>query len=72
MDAVVSGGFTDLMKLGPVITILCLIIIALCWFIKSLLQDAKEERKLNRDALVSNTQVISEFKELIRNALHQS
>lgn len=72
MEQVVSGGFTDLMKLAPIITLLCIIVIVMGWFIKSLLADAKEERRLNRDALINNTAVISEFKELVRGLVQKS
>lgn len=66
-----AGGFSDLMKISPLTTVLVLIILGLCWFIKSLLQDARDERKLNRDALMNSTSVIAELKELIRSAIHK-
>jgi len=69
MESTIAQGVSSLFGLAPIITVLVLIIVVLCWFIKSLLQDAKEERRLTRDALTGNTAVISEFKEMVRNAL---
>jgi hypothetical protein len=69
IEASAASGIADLMKISPLTTLLILIIMGLCWFIKSLLQDARDERKLNRDALINSTAVIAELKELIRNAL---
>lgn len=71
LEGAVSDGVSSLFGLAPIITILVLIIIGLCWFIKSLLQDAKEERRLNREALLGNTSVIAEFKEMIRAAINK-
>jgi hypothetical protein len=66
-----ANGLNDLMHIAPVVTLLVLIIMGLCWFIRSLLQDARDERKLNRDALTNSTAVIAELKELIRSAIHK-
>lgn len=70
-EGVAASGFGELMKIAPIVTVLLLVIFCLCWFVKSLLQDARDERKLNRDALVSNTAVIAELKELIRGAINR-
>lgn len=64
-----ASGVTDLMQITPMITLLILIILALLWFIRSLLIDARTERQLNRDALIGNTAILSELKELIRGAV---
>jgi hypothetical protein len=67
----VDDGVKELLSVSPLVTALVLGIICLMWFIKTLLKEAKEERTLNREALINNTAVISEFKELIRNALNK-
>lgn len=72
IEGAAADGFASLMSLSPVVTILILVIMGLCWFIKSLLQDARDERKLNRDALNNSTAVIAELKELVRSALHRA
>jgi sensor domain CHASE-containing protein len=69
METVAAAGFSQLMELGAITAVLVLVIIGLCWFITRLLADAKEERRLNREALIHSTEVISELKELIRSAL---
>lgn len=71
LQGVTIDGYADLLHVAPIVTLLIFIILGLCWFIKSLLQDAKCERKLNRDALMANTAVIAEFKEIIRAAIHR-
>ena len=70
METVVTAGMGQLMQLGAVVVVLLLVILGLCWFCRALLTDAKEERALTRDALIDNTKVISELKEIIRGALH--
>lgn len=71
LEGAAAGGVSDLMKISPVVTILVLVIMALGWFIRSLLSDARDERKLNRDALTNSTAVIAELKELVRGAIHR-
>lgn len=66
-----ADGLASLMHISPLTTLLVLIVLGLCWFIRSLLQDARDERKLNRDALTNSTAVIAELKELIRSAIHK-
>lgn len=67
MEQTLTYGLAELLKLGAVVTVLVLAIVILLWFIRELLRDAKQERQLNRDALVNNTAVLSELKELIRH-----
>lgn len=69
LEQAASTGFASLMTISPLVTVLVLFIMGLCWFIKGLLQDARDERKLTRDALVANTSVIAELKEMIRIAI---
>lgn len=71
MEQVAAGGLNNLMSISPVVTILVLVVMGLCWFIRGLLQDARDERKLNRDALTGSTSVIAELKEMIRGAIHR-
>lgn len=69
IEQAASNGLGSLMNITPLVTVLVLIVMGLCWFIKGLLQDARDERKLTRDALVNNTSVIAELKEMIRIAI---
>jgi len=69
LEHAASSGAASLFTLGPIVTILVLAIMGLIWFIKSLLQDARDERKLNRDALVNVTTVITELKEIVRHVI---
>lgn len=69
MEEVITKGVSSLMNLGPLVTLLLLVILGQFWIIKCFIKDAKDERTLNRDALMNNTAVISEFKELIRGAI---
>lgn len=71
IEGTISTGVTSLFGIAPIVTILVLIIIALCWFIRQLLADAKTDRKMVLDVVVSNTAVISEFKEMVRGAINQ-
>lgn len=64
-----ADGVTSVMGVSPIVTILMLIILAMAWFIRMLLLDAKEERRVTRDALIGNTAILSELKELIRGAV---
>lgn len=70
-EATAAGGLGGLMEIHPVVSILILVIMGLCWFIKGLLQDARDERKLNRDALIASTVTLTELKELVRNAINR-
>lgn len=65
----VNAGLQSLFTIAPIVTLLVLIVICQLWFIRFLLNEAKEERKLNREALNNSTAVISELKEMIRNAI---
>lgn len=65
LEAAVGGGLSELMRLGPIVTLETLIIVGLCYFIRELLRDAKNERQLNRDALNSSTAIIAELKGMI-------
>lgn len=71
IESTLAGGAADLMRIHPVVSILVMVVIILVLFIAFLLKDAKDERKLNREALVGNTAILSELKELIRGALHR-
>jgi hypothetical protein len=69
LENTAANGLAGLMAVSPLTTVLVLVIMGLCWFIKSLLQDARDERKLNRDALIASTVTLTELKELVRNAI---
>jgi len=71
MEGAIADGVSGLIELSPVIAVLLLVIIGLCWLVRALLKDAKHERKLNREALLNNTSVLSEFKEIIRSAIQR-
>jgi hypothetical protein len=70
IEGTVAEGVSSLLSLSPIVTELVLTIICLLWFIKFLLTDAREERKLNREALNNSTAVIAELKEMIRGAIN--
>lgn len=72
IEAAVGGGLYDLMHINSLTTVLLLIIMGLCWFIRSLLQDARDERQLNRDALNGSTAIISELKGMIYAIVNKS
>lgn len=71
VNGTVITEFTNLMHLSPLIAVLLFVILGLCWFIKTLLADARDERLANREALVNNTAVLHELKELIRVVIHR-
>lgn len=78
IDKNIDKGVEQLLSVSPLVTALILVIVVLIWFIRDLLKSSKEDRMLSREdakhstnALINNTAVISEFKELIRNALNK-
>lgn len=71
IEDVIADGIRSLMNISPVTTYMVLSLIVLLVFIKILLNDARAERTLNRDALNNSTAVISELKEMIRGAIHR-
>lgn len=66
-----ANGINSLWHIAPIVTILVLVIIVLLYFIRLLLQDAREERKVVRDTLAGNTAVMSRLEELIRTTVHR-
>lgn len=70
IEEAIGSGLSSLFDISPLTTCLVLVIICLIWFIRFLLIDAREERKLSREALNNATSVISELKEMIRGAIH--
>lgn len=70
IEGAAAEGIKSLFGVDPLTTALVLAILALLWFIRFLLLDAREERKLNRDALTNATTVIAELKEMIRGAIN--
>lgn len=69
MEGAAANGVNSLWNIAPVVTILVLAIIVLLWFIRNQLLDAKEERKVVRDALTGNTAVLARLEELIRTTV---
>ena len=62
IESAVGGGVSELMRLGPIVTLETLVLIVLCYFIRELLRDAKTERQLNREALNNSTAILAEIK----------
>lgn len=71
MTKAAAGGLTDLMGLAPVVTLLVLVCMGLSFMVLFLLRDARKERNQMRDAYIANTVVMTEWKEIVRNALHR-
>lgn len=71
MEEAAVTEISNLMHLSPLIALLLFAVLGLCWFIKTLLSDARDERTANREALVNNTAVLHELKELIRVVIHR-
>lgn len=67
MEQSASKGLSSLMDISPLVTVLVLVIMGLCWFIRGLLQDIRDDRKSMTDALISNTAVITTHNELLRD-----
>lgn len=65
IEKAIGGGLSDLLHINPLTSVLIFVVIGLCLFIRSLLQDARNERQLNRDALNGSTAIISELKGMI-------
>jgi lipid-A-disaccharide synthase-like uncharacterized protein len=57
-----------LIEQGALVAFMLLVIFGLCWFIKWLLAELKETRSQSLQALINNTQVMTELKGII-NAL---
>lgn len=53
---------------GALAAFMLLVILGLCWFIRWLLAELKETRQQSLQALINNTQVMTELKGII-NAL---
>lgn len=66
LQGAAANGVNGLWHIAPVVSVLVLAIMVLLYFIRGLLLDAKEERKVMRDALVANTAVLARLEELIR------
>lgn len=64
-----TNGLNSLWNIGPIVTILLLLILALIYFIRALLIDAKEERGLYRQTLIDNTKALNSLQEVIRAAI---
>ncbi len=56
---------------GALVAFMLLVILALAWFVRYLLQRNESQSKVITDALINNTAVISEFKEMVRASLHK-
>lgn len=71
IEKAIGTGIDDLLHISPITSVLIFVVIGLCWFIRSLLQDARNERQLNRDALNGSTAIISELKGMIYAILNK-
>lgn len=67
MESAAQKGIESLFGISPVVTILVLVIMGLCWFIKGLLRDARDDRKSMTDALINSTAVMTTHNELLRD-----
>ena len=67
-----THGLDSLWNLAPIVTVLVLAILALCYFVRALLLDAKEERNLYRQTLMENTKALNSLQEIIRVAISRS
>lgn len=72
LERAIGGGVSDLLQISPLTSVLIFVVMGLCWFIRSLLQDARNERQLNRDALNGSTAIISELKGMIYAIVNKS
>lgn len=75
MDKIIDAagnGVNSLWNLAPIVTVLVLAILALCYFARALLLDAKEERGLYRQTLNENTKALNSLQEIIRVAISKS
>lgn len=71
IEGAVASGASSLFTISPIVTILVLAIIVLCWFIKSLMKDLKELQNKTTDALIANTAVNASMQEMVRAALNK-
>lgn len=75
MDETTSNLIGDVTRAGwnaestALIALMLLIILALAWFVKYLINRNDAQNKIVIDALINNTAVISEFKEMVRASL---
>ncbi len=78
VEETTAQGLKELLNIAPIVTALVLFILILLFFIRALLKEAKEDKiqarkesELTRNALINNTAVNAELKELVRNALNR-
>jgi len=56
---------------GALCSFMLIVILALAWFVRYLIHRNDAQNKVITDALINNTAVISEFKEMVRASLHK-
>lgn len=66
-----AQGIVSLFNIDPLTTVLVLIILALIWLVRYLIQRNERQNDKVTDALLDNTAIISEFKEMIRALMAQ-
>lgn len=66
-----ASGVESLFHVNELTTVLVLIILALAWYVRYLILRTEKQGDRITDALIQNTGIISELKEMIRAALNQ-
>jgi len=66
-----AKGIASLFNIDPLVTVLVLAILALLWLVRYLIQRNEKQGDKITDALIENTAVIAEFKEMIRAVIAQ-
>lgn len=61
-----AQGVASLFTINPLVTVLVLFILCLLWFCKYLIKRNEEQNEKITQALINNTKVVAEFKEVIR------
>lgn len=66
-----AKGVASLFNIDPLVTVLVLAIMALLWLVRYLIQRNQEQGDKITDALINNTAVVAEFKEMVRALIAQ-
>ena len=63
--------FGKITEMGALVTFELLVILGLCWLVRYFVTKNAEQHKTMTDAFIKNTEIVAEFKELIRGLLSQ-
>ncbi len=66
-----AQGIVSLFNIDPLVTVLVLVNIALVWLARYLIQRNEKQNDKVTQALIENTAVIAEFKEMVRALMAQ-